>query len=152
MTKKQKSRGSKFGSYMKAPLRLLVKVRDVYVRGMIQCSHDLACVDHATMVMGSYPRSFSANAATSRVSDDDFKELVRTASSRIRSGGNGVELDAEKAVKVPPRRSRSLGMEMIEEEEDEEHEFGDDRDDITIKPLLYSQSRSCTIRTGSTMF
>ncbi|CAJ2635253.1 hypothetical protein L195_g043038 [Trifolium pratense] len=152
MTKNQNSRGNKLGSYMKAPLRLFGKVRDVYVRGMIQCSHDLASVDHATMVTGSYPRSFSANAATSTVSDDDFKELVRLASLRIRSGGNGVQLDAENVVKVPLQRSRSLAMERIEEGEDEEREFGDDRDDINVKPLLYTQSRSCTIPARSTMF
>jgi hypothetical protein len=148
MTKKDSSKGSKLSRYMKAPLRILKKVRDMYVHGMIQCSHGIASVDHATMGMGcpthvySLPRSFSVNSTTS---NDDFKELVRAASLKIRDD-NRVEMGAE-AMKVS--RSCSVGIGRIEE--DKVCEF-EDHDDIKAKPLLYSRSRSCAIRRGESMF
>jgi len=149
MTKKDKSRGSKLARYMKAPLRFLVKVKDMYVNGMIQCSRDFSYVDPATMgcptQLYSFPRSFSVNSTTSTTSDDDFKELVRVASRRIRDE-NRVELGS-KAMKVP--RSHSVGIGRIEE--DEVCEFEDD-DNIKVKPLLYSRSRSCATRSRANMF
>lgn len=150
MTKKDKSKGSKLTRYMKAPLRFLVKLKDMYVNGMIQCSRDFAYVDHATMgcptQLYSFPRSFSVNSTTSTTSDDDFKELVRAASLRIRDE-NCVKLGS-KAMKVP--RSRSVGIGRIEE--DEVCEFGVDDNIKVDKPLLYSRSRSCAIRSRSNMF
>jgi len=149
MTKKDKSKGSKFTKYMKAPLRFLVKVKDMYVNGMIQCSRDFAYVDHATMgcptQLYSFPRSFSVSSTTSTTSDDDFKELVRVASLRIRDE-NRVELGKD-SLKV--LRSHSVGIGRIEE--DEVCEFEDD-DNIKVKPLLYSRSRSCVIRNRVSMF
>ncbi|GAU45426.1 hypothetical protein TSUD_182950 [Trifolium subterraneum] len=152
MTKKDSSKGSKLSKYMKAPLRILKKVRDMYVHGMIQCSHDLAYVNHATIgyptQFYSLPRSFSVNSTTSH---DDFKELVRAASLKIRDS-NHVELGAE-AMKVP--RSHSVGIGRIEEDKVCEFEDIDDdngNDDIKVKPLLYSRSRSCAIRNGASMF
>lgn len=118
---KESRRESKFAKYMKAPLRLLTKVKDLYVRGMIHCSHDLAFVDANVGI----PNSFSS--ATPTTNDHEFNELITAASLRIRSGGNGVELDAE-AMKKPPQKSHRVGMERIEEE-DEACEFGDDDDD-----------------------
>jgi hypothetical protein len=149
MTKKDSSKGSKLSRYMKAPLRILKKVRDMYVHGMIQCSHDLAYVDHVTMgcptQFYSLPRSFSVNSTTSTTSNDDFKELVRAASIKIRDD-NRDEMVAE-AMKVS--RSCSVGIGRIEE--DKVCEF-EDHDDIKAKPLLYSRSRSCAIRRGASMF
>jgi len=138
---KESRRGSKFGKYMRAPLRFLTKVKDMYVRGMIHCSQDLAFVDAnmgiPTQIYNT-PNSFSS--ATPTINNDDFNELV-TAALRVRSGGNGVELDAE-AMKKPPQKSHSVGMERIEEE-DEACEIGDD-DDGDIKAKA-PQSRSCAI-------
>ncbi|CAK8562537.1 unnamed protein product [Lathyrus sativus] len=134
MTNKANSKGSKLSRYMKAPLRFMIKVRDMYINGMIQCSRDLAYVDHTTMgcptQFYSLPRSFSVNSTTS---DEDFKELVRVASRTIRDE-NPVEVVS---------RSRSVGIGRIEE--DKVYEFGGD-DDIKVKPLLFSRSRSCAIR------
>ncbi|CAJ2635252.1 unnamed protein product [Trifolium pratense] len=145
MTKKD-SKGSKLSRYMKAPLRILKKVRDMYVHGMIQCSHDLAYVDHVTMgcpvQLYSLPRSYSVNSTTSTTSNDDFKELVRAASLKIRDG-NRVELGAE-AMKMP--QSSSVGIGRIEEDKICEFE---DNDDIKVKPLLYSQSRKLCYSQGS---
>ncbi|XP_058752674.1 uncharacterized protein LOC131625862 [Vicia villosa] len=134
--KDNSSKGRKLSRYMKAPLRFMIKVKNMYVNGMIQCSRDLAYVDHTAMgcptQFYSLPRSFSVNSTSS---DDDFKELVRVA-SRTLSDENRAELIS---------RSRSVGIGRIEE--DKEYEFGAD-DDIKVKPLLYSRSRSCAIRSN----
>ncbi|CAL5197810.1 unnamed protein product [Lathyrus oleraceus] len=136
MTNKANSKGSKLSRYMKAPLRFMIKVRDMYVNGMIQCSRDLAYVDQTAMgcptQFYSLPRSFSVSSTTS---DEDFKELVRVASRTVRD---------ENLVEVVSR-SRSVGIGRIDE--DKVYEFGGD-DDIKVKPLLYSRSRSCAIRSS----
>ncbi|KAJ1399638.1 hypothetical protein SESBI_30188 [Sesbania bispinosa] len=145
MTKQ--SKGSKLMRYMKAPLRFLIKARDMYVQGMIHWSGHLNYVDAAmgcpTGQLATIPRSFSVNSATrSKASDDDFKELIRAAS--LRSYGNRVDLGSE-AMKVP--RSRSVGIGRIKE--DEPYDFGDD---ANVKPLICPRSRSYAIRRGAALF
>ncbi|CAI8609377.1 unnamed protein product [Vicia faba] len=139
MTNKDNSKGRKLSRFMKAPLRLMIKIRNMYVNGMIQCSRDFAYVDHTAMgcptQFYSLPRSFSVNSTTS---EDDFKELVRVVSRTI-SNENRVESVS---------RSRSVGIGKIDE--DKVYEFESD-DTIKAKPLLYSRSRSCAIRSRGTM-
>ncbi|XP_061359050.1 uncharacterized protein LOC133303189 [Gastrolobium bilobum] len=143
MTKQRKE--SKFIRYMKTPFRFLIKVRDMYVQGMIKCSNHLSYVD-ATMVCPTaqfyaIPRSFSVNSARSSASDVDFKELMRVSS--LRSHGHRAEL-GEAAVKVS--RCRSVGIGTIDEEEPCDH-FGDD---IKVKPHVYPRSKSYAIGRGGT--
>ncbi|CAI8583692.1 unnamed protein product [Vicia faba] len=157
MRERASSKGTKAVRYMKAPLKMLIKVKDMYVRGMIRCSTGMAGMD---TTMGyptlnfTTPESFNLCSTISTTSDDDFKELVKSASLKIRPGGNNVDVGV-KAMNVVPRRSRSVGMPTIKEEDEYEEEFeaGDDDGDIIVKinPLL-SQSRSCVIHNGSSMF
>lgn len=158
MPKRAGSRGTKAMRYMKAPFKMLIKVKDMYVCGMIRCSTGMASMDttmgYPTQLSFATPESFNVNSRTSTTGDDDFKELVKSASLKIRPGGNVVDVGV-KAVNVPPRRSRSVGMPTIKEEDeyDEEFESGDDDADIIMKvnPIL-SQSRTCVVRNGPSMF
>ncbi|XP_058769853.1 uncharacterized protein LOC131643606 [Vicia villosa] len=152
------SRGTKAMRYMKAPFKMLIKVKDMYIRGMIRCSTGMAGMEttmgYPTQLNFPTPESFNVYSRKSTTDDDDFKELVKSASLKIRQGGNGVDVGV-KAMNVPPRRSRSVGMPTIKEEGeyDEEFESGDDDADIIMKvnPIL-SQSRTCVVRNGPSMF
>ncbi|KAG5154596.1 hypothetical protein JHK82_012565 [Glycine max] len=132
MTKqKERRKESKLSRYMKAPLRFLKKARDMYVKGMIECSGQLSYVEASigcpTGQLCTLPRSFSVGSATrSTTSDDDFKELVRAAS--LRSYGNRVQFgDAAAAAvkKMKMHRSRSVGI-FGRIDEEKVCEFGDD--------------------------
>ncbi|TKY55599.1 hypothetical protein E2542_SST20017 [Spatholobus suberectus] len=142
MTKqKERRKESKLSRCLKAPLRFLMKARDMYVRGMIECSSQLSYVDAAVGCpagqLCTIPRSFSVNSARSSASDDDFKELIRAAS--LRSYGNRVEF-AEAAMKMP--RSRSVGIGRIDE--NKPCDFGDDV--IKVRPNIYPRSKSYATR------
>ncbi|CAK8562535.1 unnamed protein product [Lathyrus sativus] len=158
MTDRASSRGTKAMRYMKSPFKMLIKVKDMYVRAMIRCSTGMAGMDTGYPMQHSFihPESFRvySTTASSSSSGDDFKELVKTASLKIRPGGSGVDVGVE-AKNVPTPRSRSVGMPTIKEEDEFDEEFvsGYDDGDIIMKvnPLL-SQSRSCVIRNGSSMF
>ncbi|KAK7330937.1 hypothetical protein VNO77_25143 [Canavalia gladiata] len=141
---KQIERGkeSKVRRYIKASLRFLTRVRDIYVEGMIQCSGHFAYAEAAlgcpTGQLSTLPRSFSVNSATS---DDDFKDLVRAAS--LRSYGNRVEF-GDAVIKMP--RSRSVGIGKIDENKPCDY-FEDDAL-IKVKPNIYRRSRSYAPRRG----
>ncbi|XP_027348484.1 uncharacterized protein LOC113860054 [Abrus precatorius] len=138
MTKQSHRRKESYLSrYMKAPFRFLMKARDMYVRGMIECSTHFSYVN---VSMGcpsgqvcTLPRSFSVNSETN---DDDFNELVRAAS--LKSFGDR----RQPVIKVP--RSRSVAIGRIDE--DKPCDFGDDM--IKLKPHIYPRSRSYAIRRG----
>ncbi|XP_020229633.1 uncharacterized protein LOC109810559 [Cajanus cajan] len=139
--KKERRKESKLRSYLKAPLRFLTKARDMYVRGMIDCSGQLSYVDASmgcpTAHLSTVPRSFSVNSASS---EDDFKDLVRAAS--LRSYGHHFHFD-EAAIKMP--RSRSAGIGRIDE--NKPCEFGHD-DVIKVRPNIYPRSKSYAIHRG----
>lgn len=158
MTERSSSRRTKAMRSMKSPFKMFIKLKDMYVRSMIRCSTGMSAMD-TTMgypMQDNFitPERFKVYSTTSTSSDDDFKELVKTASLKIRPGESGVEVGV-KTKNVAPPRSRSVGMPTIKEEDeyDEGFESGDDDADIIMKvsPLL-SQSRSCVICNGSNMF
>ncbi|KAK7263266.1 hypothetical protein RJT34_30853 [Clitoria ternatea] len=133
---------SKLSRYMKAPLRFLMKARDMYVKGMIKCSGQFAHVDAAmgcpTGQLCTVPRSFSVNSARSSTIDDDFKDLIRAAS--LRSYGFPVEFGEKMKKKMP--RSRSVGIGRIDE--DKACDSGDDV--MKAIPDVYPRSRSSAFR------
>ncbi|CAL5197809.1 unnamed protein product [Lathyrus oleraceus] len=153
MTERSSSRRTMAVRYMKSPFKMLIKLKDMYVRSMIRCSTGMSAMD-TTMGYPMQDNFITPERFKVYSSDDDFKELVKTASLKIRPGESGVDVGV-KTKNVTPPRSRSVGMPTIKEEDeyDEEFESGDDDADIIMKvsPLL-SQSRSCVICNGSNMF
>ncbi|CAL9228404.1 unnamed protein product [Arabidopsis halleri] len=88
--KMSKKKETKISKYIKVPIKMLVKARDLYIRSMNQwSSHDL--IIGSGMGLGvpvcnvsTLPRSFSASHAqySMRPEDDRVPELVRAASAR----------------------------------------------------------------------
>ncbi|KAF3640077.1 hypothetical protein T459_06626 [Capsicum annuum] len=143
-TRKKESRIKKC---IKAPMRILIKARDCYVRNLTNCSGRIGYGGASGMgscgaftQVSSLPRSFSGNSSVSS-GDEDFRELMRISSVRTR-----VELEmlrrkslAKNGTNVVPR-TRSVAIGRIDEEGpcdfDEEGEVCTD---------VYPRSRSCAV-------
>ncbi|KAF5205624.1 hypothetical protein FRX31_004790 [Thalictrum thalictroides] len=124
---------SKFIRFIKAPLRILGRARDLYVQSLSNCS--------GTMSYGSFgfpsgpimPRSFSVNSLRSN-EDGELKELMRAASQR--SQREKLEIQQQSLTKLP--RSYTVGIGRIDEDEACEFE-----EDLKVKPeFLYPRSKS----------
>lgn len=143
---KTKAHQNKLMKIITMPIRALAKARDFYVRSMNNYA-DKVCYGGAGFGSSAYgdplPRSFSTNSVRSNDNGDDFKELVRAASTSTL--GNRIDLSHSntfassnnnnnvlqkgkeslagnsKLSGVP--RSASVGMAKIEE--DKPCEFGD---------------------------
>ncbi|KAI4315089.1 hypothetical protein L6164_027935 [Bauhinia variegata] len=143
MTKNKVGKESKLMRYVKAPMRFLIKARDLYVDSMRQCSTNLAyydaamgCPNAGAPLVTTLPRSFSVGSTRSTYHTDDFKELVRAAS--VRSCGNriGSPASAKKSPNTVPR-SHSVGIGRIDE--DKPCDFGDD---VKVNTSIFPRSRS----------
>ncbi|KAK9284177.1 hypothetical protein L1049_025181 [Liquidambar formosana] len=138
---------SKLSRCLKAPIRILTKARDFYIRSMLVC--DGSVMGLPTGQVTTLPKSFSVNSSKSN-NDEDLRELVRAASTR--SLGKKVELDllrrqqpvtgksspASGPNNVP--RSASVGIGRIDE--DAPCEFGED---VKVKTDVYPRSRSYAV-------
>ncbi|KAK1422066.1 hypothetical protein QVD17_24932 [Tagetes erecta] len=120
---------------LKAPARVVFKIRDLYVSSMYSCAAGMGAGPTGPYTSG-LPKSYST---TSSRTDEDFAELMRIASTRI-SLGNKLDHDQflgrqEKAV-VP--RSQSVAIGRIDEEKS--CHFGHD---ITgLNSEMFPRSRS----------
>ncbi|XP_073005846.1 uncharacterized protein [Typha latifolia] len=122
------SRGSRWSRCLRAPLRVLGRARDFYVRSMTGCAgHMNYGAPMGYPALGSVPRSYSMNST----SDDDLRELIRAASQRRGGGGGGVAGHVQ--------RSQSVAVGRIDE--DAPLEFND-RDFKIGSDLLFPRSRS----------
>ncbi|WOL08965.1 hypothetical protein Cni_G17718 [Canna indica] len=132
MSKRGGTVASRLSRYVKAPMRLLCRVCDSYVRAMTNFAGKMeygggAGLGYAPML----PRSFSVHSAgTSTSGDDDFRELVRAASvarmgslqqlDRVREASSSLPMP--RVVAVPRSRSAAIGR----IDEDKPCEFGAD--------------------------
>nr|XP_016490973.1 PREDICTED: uncharacterized protein LOC107810685 [Nicotiana tabacum] len=138
---------SRIKKYIKAPIRVLIKARDCYVRSMADCSGRIgygsisSCP--AVPQLSSLPRSVSVNSSVSS-GDEDFRELMRIASKKS-TLVNKMELEnlrrqspikIEVNMNVVPR-SRSVAIGRIDE--DEPCDFGED---VMVKTDVYPRARS----------
>ncbi|XAR51385.1 hypothetical protein NMG60_11005998 [Bertholletia excelsa] len=136
---------SRLRRYLKAPIRVLSKVRDLYVQSMIECGGrvEYCCVMGCpTAQISTLPRSFSVGSSRSN-RDEDLRELMRAASTK--SLGNRVETELLRrqsglgGAKVVPR-SFSVGIGRIDE--DKPCEFGED---VKVVSAAFPRSRSCAM-------
>lgn len=83
-----KKKETKLSKYMKVPIKMLVKARDLYIRSMNQLSsHDLGsstAFGIPVCHVSALPRSFSASHSqySVRAEDNRVADLVRAASAR----------------------------------------------------------------------
>lgn len=138
-----------------APIRVLCRARDLYVRTMSDYADRLGSGSMGCSI-GQYPplpRSFSAASSRSSDYDDDLRELIRAASSR--SYGGRIDIEAilgrrdsgavsklNLGSRVLPK-SASVGMGRIDE--DEPCEFGRDVAGAARLERLFPRSRSCAV-------
>lgn len=155
------SKGSRFSRLMKAPIRVLIKARDFYLKSMTGCSTRF---DFGGLAMGcptpqvpiALPRSFSTSSVKSSGSsnNDDYRELIRAASARTTFAYNkNMELDLGRKQQINStganmmmNRSRSVGIGRIDE--DKACEFGED--DVKVNTTMYPRSRSSAVSRGRT--
>lgn len=120
---------SRFGRYLRAPLRAFCRARDMYVRGITGCAGRF----QYSGAIGN-PTFASVPARTSS-SDEDLRELIRAASQN-----RGGSLNAGAGGVVVPR-SQSVAIGRIEE--DKPYDFDDD---VRVgSDLLFPRSRSCAV-------
>lgn len=86
-----KEKETKLRKYMKVPIKMVVKARDLYIRSMNQLSsHDLGGMSFGSPTachVSAPPRSFSASHSQNSARDKEHRmaELVRAASARNRT-------------------------------------------------------------------
>ncbi|XP_031115054.1 uncharacterized protein LOC116019101 [Ipomoea triloba] len=149
---------SKFSRRIKAPIRVLMRARDFYIRSLSDCSGKFG--SGAVDVVGgpaphiySLPRSFSVASSASSV-EEDMRELIRIASTK--SLGGKVEAEILRRRQQPSLRSgssaaggggmrnvlpRSHSVAVGRIDEDKPCDFGD----IKVVPVAYPRSRSCAV-------
>ncbi|KAH7566714.1 hypothetical protein ACOSQ2_023669 [Xanthoceras sorbifolium] len=149
MNTKKSSKDGKLSKYFKSTVRILVKARDFYIRSMTECSDKVTYGTAMGCPTGqplSLPRSYSVSSSKSSGNDDDFRELVRAASTRGLAGKIDQDLLRKQQVRQTPTtlannnipRSYSVGIGRI----DEDKACDDFDDDVKLKTNLYPRSRS----------
>lgn len=145
----------------RAPIRVLCKARDLYVKSMLNFAGS-GRVGHGSIGGGTaqLPKSFSVNSSRAVVDDKEFKKLLRLVSAkgisdvetylRCRGGDRrsyGIESSGM-------RRSYSVGVGKIGRIDEDRacsfREEDDDEDDAEAD--LYPRSGSYAVRRKSILF
>ncbi|GMI76870.1 hypothetical protein like AT4G37700 [Hibiscus trionum] len=141
------SKESKLIRYLKAPIRFLMKAGDFYVKSMTQYSEQVGygtLLGCPTGYVNTLPRSYSLGSTKSVSGDDDFRELLRAASTRNlddkKAQLDRVRQQASRSRKMPT--SRSVGIRRI----DEDKPCYFEEDIIKVKPAYFPRSKSCSIK------
>lgn len=147
----------KLGWYMKAPIRILIKIRDFYLQGITQCSGTFdygVAMGCPTPNISTLPKSFSTNSTKSS-NNDDYNELLRVASTRS-VGSNNIQQDPLRKQQVtkspmtgPDNMSRSRSVNIGRIDEDEPCEF---EEDVKVNTDVYPRSRSYAVSRRSRAF
>ncbi|XP_009375649.3 uncharacterized protein LOC103964439 [Pyrus x bretschneideri] len=163
-TSSKAKKQSKFMYIICAPVRILTKARNFYVRGLEDYAGKVGSGGGgvsgytASQVL---PRSFSVNSSSSN-DDEDLSQLLRTASSKrsnaekerennnIKSVGRS-DLHRRPIVRQPTNtmngmglRSYSVGLKMGRIDEETACSFREDEVDVNAD--LYPRSRSHAVR------
>jgi hypothetical protein len=154
MGNKEGKKESKLRWCIKAPLRILIKMRDLYIQGMNECSGRLDYgmpMGCPTPQISTLPKSFSTNGTRSTANNEDFRELMRAASTRS-LGNYKVHHQVAKSptTTAPPdhfSRSRSVGFGRIDE--DKTCDFGEV---IKVNTDVYPRSRSYAVNRRTRVF
>lgn len=146
MRKGKEQKQNKLLWFITTPFRVLGKAKDMYVRSITKCGHNMNYsnpVDAAGR-FEALPRSYSA--ATSRSDNEDFAELLRAASARTLVNQIDVDLVLKQQAQARPvssnglPKSTSVGMGRI----DEDTPYDLDQGDVPAVPKAYPRSRTYT--------
>ncbi|KAL1333288.1 hypothetical protein AAHE18_11G089300 [Arachis hypogaea] len=134
--------------FMKAPFRLLIKARDMYVQGMTDCSASshFAYVDAAmgcpTGQLCPLPRSFSVTSSARSSASDDHDLIMAAASLRRQErSGNGNMNEHSVVGRLGTRKVlRRCSMTIGRIDEDEACDFSGE--DLEVKQRVFPRSTS----------
>ncbi|KAG6724835.1 hypothetical protein I3842_02G001800 [Carya illinoinensis] len=150
---------TRLSRYVKAPIRILIKIREFYVQGMTELSGRFeygTAMGCPTPQISTLPKSFSTNSARSSNNNEDFRELMRAASTR--GLGNKVQADLLRrqqavgnspATAAPGNVSRSHSVAFGRIDEDKPCDF---EEDIKVNADVYPRSRSYAVARRSRVF
>ena len=145
---------NKFIRIISTPIRVLGKARDMYVRSITKCGHNMNYsnpVDAAGRFT-ALPRSYSAATSMSGGDSEDFAELMRAASARTLV--NRIDVDLVLKQQQQPvgsnglPKSVSVGMGRIDE--DKPYDLGEG--DVPVVPDPYPRSKSYAVGKRSVVF
>ncbi|KAK4791391.1 hypothetical protein SAY86_031804 [Trapa natans] len=112
---KRKDRGVKkagilISMCLKAPFRLLSKAAELYVRGITDCSGRAGYGPSMAQLQG-LPKSYSSSTSKSTIlyTDEDFRELVRAASTRSLCDYGKIQIEIPTSYHHGRYHSRSRG-------------------------------------------
>ncbi|XP_034682187.1 uncharacterized protein LOC117911872 [Vitis riparia] len=149
-----KTKGKKQSKAMRcigAPLRVLAKAGDFYMRSMMDCSGGVGyggLVGCPALQVSHLPNSFSVSSSKRRDEELRLRELMGRVSKR--SGGSRVEMERRKGVGM---RSYSIGIGRIGRiDEEKPCEFVEDDDGKLKADVLYPRSRSCAVTKRNAVF
>ena len=141
-----KTKGEKQSKAMKcigAPLRVLAKAGDFYMRSMMDCSGGVGyggIVGCPALQVSCLPKSLSVDSPKGK--DGELRELMGRISRRS-NGGSREEMERRNGVGV---RSYSVGIGKIGRiDEEKPCEFVEDDDGKLKAELLYPRSRRCAV-------
>ncbi|KAH9712318.1 hypothetical protein KPL71_020006 [Citrus sinensis] len=156
--KRNKEGNNKLSRYLKAPVKMLIKARDFYIRSITACSDSVVFSSAGGVPIGSVntlPRSYSTNSSRSSRGDEDFRELVRANSMKILASQNQIghlefhrtKNQAAAAGKNHMLRSNSSAA-IGRIDEDKPCDF---EDDLQMKPaVVFPRSKSYAVSRRST--
>ncbi|KAL3526905.1 hypothetical protein ACH5RR_011561 [Cinchona calisaya] len=150
------SKEGKFARCIKAPIRILSRARDLYVKSMSDCAANVGTYGSMSLmgcptpqVSTSLPRIFSAGSSASS-NTDGCSELMRLASTRnlgkkieletLRQQQSRIQSPTSGGVNVVPR-NHTVAIGRIDE--DKACEFGED---IQLKTTVFPGSRSHAVK------
>ncbi|KAK8973874.1 hypothetical protein V6N11_013031 [Hibiscus sabdariffa] len=151
---KKVSRESKLSRYVKAPIRILMKARDLYIKSMTEYSERISfgtVMGCSTGQVNGLSRCYSVGTTKSRNGDDDLRELIRAASTRSLRNKARLDLHGKQPGRRYPTTGANQGVGIGRIDEDKPCEF-EDEDHIKVKAGVFPRSRSCAVTKKKTVF
>jgi hypothetical protein len=151
---KKSRKESTLKKILKAPLRILARARDFYIKGMAEYSDQVCVMSCPTGNFNTMPRSYSVSSTKPNHLDDDRRGPLRAASTRSNLGSRNSKINVD----VPARQQYShkksatrLGDNMPRSHTvtigriDEEKPCDFDEEDVKVKTNVYPRSRSYAV-------
>lgn len=154
-TSKRSSKESKLKKILKVPLKILTSARDFYMKGLTEYSDQVCVMSCPAGNLNNMPRSHSVSSTRSNRFDDDYRELLRAASTRsILGRSNNMDVRTRQqsithqkpAAEVTGNMSRSRTVAIGRIDEETACDFDED-EDVKAKTdhHVYPRSRSYAV-------
>ncbi|KAF9668431.1 hypothetical protein SADUNF_Sadunf14G0002900 [Salix dunnii] len=152
---KKSRKESTLKKILKAPLRVLARAMDFYVKGMAEYSDQVCVMSCPTGNFNSMPRSYSVSSTNPNHLNDDHGELLRAASTRSNLGSRNKKINVDvpagqqyshkkTAPRVGDNMPRSHSAPPIGRI-DEESPCDFDEEDVKVKSSVCPRSKSYAV-------